>query len=165
MEQSLKRGNAVVRTRTAEPDAPINRSSAGTEVVSRSPLSVRVEAVAQAVILAERHGVRAWLRVHDRDDFVLLGAEAVRTIQEVLQRLRAEYLDMPGLQLTSEQVQRLCAVERTLCQLVLDVLVNEKFLCVTSNGRYKRLRDRADQPQLHPAKATLKTDERVKKAS
>ena len=40
--------------------------------------------------------------------------------ERLLERIRAEYLEMPGLCLTSEQVQRLCGVERTICQLVLD---------------------------------------------
>ena len=38
----------------------------------------------------------------------------------VLQRIRAEYLEMPGLRLTQEQAGRLCGVERALCQVVLD---------------------------------------------
>jgi hypothetical protein len=41
---------------------------------------------------------------------------------------------MPGLRLTPEQAQRLCGVERTLCQTVLDALVAEKFLCVKPDG-------------------------------
>jgi hypothetical protein len=49
--------------------------------------------------------------------------------ERLLERIRAEYLEMPGLCLTSEQVQRLCGVERTICQLVLDSLVDAKF-CV-----------------------------------
>jgi len=36
----------------------------------------------------------------------------MRTVQDVLTRLRAEFLEMPGLRLTPEQVQRLCGVER-----------------------------------------------------
>ena len=48
--------------------------------------------------------------------------------QEVLERLRAEYLEMPGLQLTVEQVQRLCGIERAMCRVVLDTLVEAKFL-------------------------------------
>jgi hypothetical protein len=40
--------------------------------------------------------------------------------ERLLERIRAEYLEMPGLCLTSEQVQRLCGLERKLCQLVLD---------------------------------------------
>ena len=43
-----------------------------------------------------------------------------------------EFVEMPGLRLTSEQVQRLCGVEPTICQLVLDSLVEAKFLCVKS---------------------------------
>jgi hypothetical protein len=63
----------------------------------------------------------------------------MRTVQGVLNRLRAEYLEMPGLQLKPEQVQRLCGIERTMCQLVLDSLLESKFLCVKSDGRYARL--------------------------
>jgi hypothetical protein len=48
----------------------------------------------------------------------------------ILNRVRAEYLEMPGLRLTPEQTGRLCGVERALCQSVLDALVVEKFLCV-----------------------------------
>ena len=57
----------------------------------------------------------------------------------MLTRIRAEYLEMPGLRLTLQQAQRLCGVERTMCQMVLDVLVDEKFLCVKSDGHYARL--------------------------
>jgi hypothetical protein len=59
----------------------------------------------------------------------------------MLTRIRAEYLEMPGLRLKSDQVQRLCGVERTICQLVLDLLVDVKFLCVKSDGAYARLTD------------------------
>jgi hypothetical protein len=43
--------------------------------------------------------------------------------QRVLERLRAEYLEMPGLKLRIEQVQRLCGIEQTRCKLILDALV------------------------------------------
>ena len=46
---------------------------------------------------------------------------------------------MPGLRLTVEQVQRLCGEERELCRRVLDVLVDEKFLCLNAHGLYARL--------------------------
>ena len=58
-----------------------------------------------------------------------------------LQRIRAEYLEMPGLLLTREQVERLCGVETTVCQTVLDALVEAKFLCVKGDGAYGRLTD------------------------
>jgi hypothetical protein len=77
-------------------------------------------------------------------------------------RLRAEFLEMPGLHLTLEQVQRLCSVDQTICQMVLDVLVDEKFLCVTSDGHYARL---TTGYHPHPAKADLRADKRAKKAS
>jgi hypothetical protein len=82
----------------------------------------------------------------------------------LLKRLRAEFLEMPGLRLKPEQVQRLCGVERARCQLVLDALVDEKFLCVKSDGHYARLTDgEISRPQ--PAKADLKTEPRFVKAS
>ena len=65
----------------------------------------------------------------------------MRTIQEIVQRVRAEYLEMPGLSLRHEQVQRLCGLPPTVCQAVLDSLVSAKFLCLTSGGRYVRLTD------------------------
>ena len=60
------------------------------------------------------------------------------TLDDVVNRLRAEFLEMPGLRLTSDQVQRLCGVEKTLCQLGLDSLVETKFLYMKSDGVYAR---------------------------
>ena len=78
----------------------------------------------------------------------------------MLTRIRAEYLEMPGLRLTLEQAQRLCGVERTLCRQVLDALVDAKFLCVTSNGAYARLTD-GELSRPRPAKADLGPEKRV----
>jgi hypothetical protein len=36
------------------------------------------------------------------------------TMHDVIPRVRAEYLEMPRLRLTPEQMQRLCGVESTL---------------------------------------------------
>jgi hypothetical protein len=54
-------------------------------------------------------------------------------------RIRAEYLEMPGMTLRLEQVARLCGIDRSACQAVLDALVEVKFLRVTSNGAYARV--------------------------
>jgi len=62
-------------------------------------------------------------------------------MQDVLARLRSEYMEMPGLRLKSEQVQRLCGIEPNVCQSVLDALVDAKFLWVTSGGHYSRVTD------------------------
>lgn len=63
----------------------------------------------------------------------------MRTVDILRSRIRAEYREMPGLLLTPEQVQRLCGIERILCQLILNELVDAKFLCVRVDGRYARL--------------------------
>jgi hypothetical protein len=82
----------------------------------------------------------------------------------MLERIRAEYSEMPDLRLTLEQAQRLCGVERTLCKAVLDALVDAKFLCVRADGAYTRLTDgETRRPRL--AKATLSTKKPVAAAS
>jgi len=81
----------------------------------------------------------------------------------LMSRIRSEYLEMPGLRLRLEQAQRLCGVDRALCQHVLDTLVEMKFLCLKPDGTYGRLTEGADHP--HPAKADLRTDRLAQKAS
>lgn len=82
----------------------------------------------------------------------------------VLKRIRAEYLEMPGLRLKSEQVQRLCGIEPRVCQAVLDALVDAKFLCVTSGGHYARLTD-GETLRPFPSKADLKAGDHSAKGS
>jgi hypothetical protein len=84
----------------------------------------------------------------------------MRAIEDVVSRLRGEFLEMPGLRLKSAQVQRLCGVERTVCKVVLDLLVDEKFLTVKSDGHYARL----TTGDRHPAKADVRTDPRTEYA-
>jgi hypothetical protein len=83
--------------------------------------------------------------------------------ERFLQRVRAEYLEMPGLRLTREQVERLCGVEHAVCQAVLDALVEAKFLCVKGDGAYGRLTDGVyDRPRA--AKADLRVVARAASA-
>ena len=65
----------------------------------------------------------------------------MRSIAEVIARVRAEFLEMPGLCLTTSQAQRLCGLERTVCDLVLAGLVDAQFLRVGSDGAYRRMTD------------------------
>jgi hypothetical protein len=88
----------------------------------------------------------------------------MRTIQDLTDRLRAEYLEMPGLRLTVEQVQRLCGIERTICGLILDSLVASKFLCRKQDGHYSRVTD-GDCSRATSRKAILRIDQHSKKAS
>jgi hypothetical protein len=73
---------------------------------------------------------------------------------QILQRIRAEYLEMPGLTLKPEQVQRLCGVDRPLCEAVLAMLVETGFLSIRPDGAYGRFRN-PDIARARPAKASL----------
>jgi len=84
-------------------------------------------------------------------------------LHTLLNRIRAEYLEMPGLRLKLGQAQRLYGVDPVACQWVLDTLVEMKFLCLKPDGAYARLTDGADRP--HAAKADLRTGTRSLKAS
>jgi response regulator of citrate/malate metabolism len=55
-----------------------------------------------------------------------------------LERIRAEFREMPDMRLTVEQIQRLCGLSRSACEAALESLVQAQFLCVTSDGRYMR---------------------------
>jgi hypothetical protein len=57
---------------------------------------------------------------------------------DVLQRIRAEYLEMPGLKLTAAQAQRLWNLNRTTCEGLLGRLVDAKFLHRTRDGAFVR---------------------------
>ncbi len=59
----------------------------------------------------------------------------------LVHRVRAEFLEMPGLQLTCEQAQRLWVIDRQTCASVLDLLVTTKFLARRTDGRYVRCSD------------------------
>ena len=56
--------------------------------------------------------------------------------QQIVERLRAEYLEMPGMTLKPEQIQRLCGIEPSMCKEALEALVEAKFLRVKSDGSY-----------------------------
>ena len=73
--------------------------------------------------------------------------------QRTLERLRSEFLEMPGLRLTAEQAHRFCGVEREACVTALDALVEENFLSTRPDGSYVRATD--GQHRLRPARATL----------
>jgi hypothetical protein len=55
---------------------------------------------------------------------------------ELLHRIRAEYREMPGLQLTAPQAQRLFGVDSKTWDAALATLVDAKFLCRTRNGQF-----------------------------
>lgn len=58
------------------------------------------------------------------------------TTTDWVQLVQAEYLEMPGLQLTKAQVRRLWGLEDQTCDLVLQELVATHFLKRTPRDEY-----------------------------
>ena len=58
------------------------------------------------------------------------------TIHDWVRLVRAEYLEMPGLNLTKRQVQRLWRLEPHVCDALLDALVASEFLKKTHHEAY-----------------------------
>ena len=59
-------------------------------------------------------------------------------IQEVVRRIRGEFLEMPGLRLTEQQARRLWRLDETACEAVLAALVDARFLAKTRDGAFIR---------------------------
>ena len=59
-----------------------------------------------------------------------------RRIELLARRIRAEYLEMPGLCLTFEQAQRLWDVENRTCEALLKILTDARFLHRTQRGLF-----------------------------
>jgi len=57
---------------------------------------------------------------------------------DALRRVRGEYIEMPGLRLTSAQAQRLWGLDRAACDALLGALVEAKFLFRTRDGAFVR---------------------------
>jgi hypothetical protein len=57
----------------------------------------------------------------------------------LLNRVRSEFIEMPGLRLRIDQAQRLWNLDRDMCEHVLRSLVDAKFLTRFENDLYARL--------------------------
>jgi len=57
---------------------------------------------------------------------------------DVLRRVQGEYIEMPGLRLTTAQAQRLWGLDRAACDALLGALVDAKFLFRTRDGAFMR---------------------------
>ena len=57
----------------------------------------------------------------------------------LLNRVRSEFIEMPGLRLRIEQAQRLFTLDRAACEHVLHSLVEAKFLGRFDDEVYGRL--------------------------
>jgi Fic family protein len=55
---------------------------------------------------------------------------------ELLVRIEAEYREMPGLNLTASQAERLWGLDRHTCASVLTTLMERRVLQRTASGTY-----------------------------
>lgn len=58
--------------------------------------------------------------------------------EDVLRRVQGEFIEMPGLRLTTAQAQRLWGLDRAACDALLGALVDAKFLFQTRDGAFAR---------------------------
>ena len=63
------------------------------------------------------------------------------SLTAILDRVRGEYLEMPGLRLTQPQAQRLWGLDAQTCGRILDLLLENGFLRETYDGRFARTVD------------------------
>jgi hypothetical protein len=57
---------------------------------------------------------------------------------ELLQRVKAEFLEMPGLTVTYDQAVKLWACHPVVCREVLETLVQTRFLVRTRRAAFAR---------------------------
>jgi hypothetical protein len=58
--------------------------------------------------------------------------------RDQLTRMQVEYIQMPGLRLTSRQAQRLWNLTPSVCDELLTILVRQGFLAKTDDGIFFR---------------------------
>lgn len=77
--------------------------------------------------------------------------DAAPSEQDWIQIIRGEFLEIPGLRLTSDQVQKLWGLHRDACAAVLESLLHQRFLELTADGHYVRARRSAGPTSPKPA--------------
>ena len=55
---------------------------------------------------------------------------------DLIRRIRGEYLEMPGLRLTPHQATRLFGLDAATCEEILDRLLESRFLSRTNDGMF-----------------------------
>ena len=81
--------------------------------------------------------------------------DAGRSEREWTQIIRGEFLEIPGLRLTSEQIQRLWGLHRDVCAAVLEELLHQQFLRLTADGHYVRAGSSAGAGRVTPRRGTF----------
>ncbi len=63
---------------------------------------------------------------------------AAFTFEELVERIRAEFIEQPGLRLTEAQASRLWQLTPATCHEALSMLIASGFLARTPDGRFAR---------------------------
>ena len=74
--------------------------------------------------------------------FALVGKKYLmspRELHAIVERVRCEFLEMPGLRVTPPQAARLWGLDLRSCEAVIDALIRSAFLKRTSSGAVARL--------------------------
>jgi hypothetical protein len=58
--------------------------------------------------------------------------------EPLVERIRAEFREMPDLRLAGREFQRLCAIDAFACRVVIETLTANGFLHAMSDGHYVR---------------------------
>jgi len=82
---------------------------------------------------------------------------------DLVRRISAEYLEMPGLRLTLRQALRLWGLDEPTCSAALETLLESKFLSRRVDGTYARATD--GQSPARYAKSGIGTDASAASAS
>ena len=59
-------------------------------------------------------------------------------LDDLLLRVQAEFLEMPGLRVTRAQARRLWSLDDDLCEAILTALVDARFLVESRNASFMR---------------------------
>lgn len=66
---------------------------------------------------------------------------SITTTDDWARLVRAEYLEVPGLNLTRDQARRLWGLDQDTCDSLLAALIESRFLRRTRDNRYLRADD------------------------
>lgn len=75
-------------------------------------------------------------RANSEAEAQLIAAQT--NVADWLHLIRSEYLEIPGLQLTKKQVERLWSLDSATCDALLGALIDVRFLRQTRTGAYVR---------------------------
>ncbi len=73
--------------------------------------------------------------------------------ESLLKRIRAEFIEMPGLRLSLEQAQRLWSLDSETCRGVLALLVDARFLLFGADHKYRRFSSESLESRLQTTNA------------